>query len=63
MSALRPKGTRNMAAARIYELETQLNKTASMENSRPMAGRAMFTEDPIKGVRKEPVVVTSRAAL
>jgi hypothetical protein len=34
-----------------------------MANSRPMAGRAIFTEEPIKGVRKEPVVVTSRAVL
>ena len=62
ISALRPKGTRNMAPARMYELETQLSKTASIENSRPMAGRAMFTEEPIKGVRKEPVVVTRSTA-
>jgi len=28
-----------------------------------MEGRAMFTEEPIKAVRKEPVVVTSREVL
>jgi hypothetical protein len=32
-----------------------------MENSLPMEGRAIFTEDAIKGVTKDPAVVTSRA--
>jgi hypothetical protein len=28
-------------------------ETASIENSLPMEGRAMFKDDPMKGVRKE----------
>ena len=31
-----------------------------MENSRPMDGRAILMEDPMKGVRKDAAVVTSR---
>ena len=42
-----------MAAASIEDVVTQLKVTASAENSFPMAGRAMLTEDPRKGVRKE----------
>ena len=37
----------------------QLRLTASAENSRPMDGNAMFTEDPMKGVRKDAVAATS----
>lgn len=40
----------------------QLRVTACMPNSFPMDGRAMFTEDPIKGVRKEVSVATISAA-
>ena len=31
-----------------------------MKNSRPMDGRAILIEDPMKGVRKDAAVVTSR---
>jgi hypothetical protein len=34
-------------------------RTALMENSRPMEGRAILMEDPMKGVRKDAVVVTN----
>ena len=60
ISAILPKGTRNIAAAIINEIETQLNKTASIENSLLMVGSAMFTEEPIKGVRKEESVVITK---
>ena len=48
-----PKGTKNIAAARIYELATQPNVTASSENLFPMAGSAMLTDENMKGVIKE----------
>src|SRR4030042_1376793 len=51
MSASLPKGTRKTAAARIYAVATQPNWTASALNSRPIEGRAMFTEAPMKGAR------------
>ncbi len=53
MSAILPKGTRNIAVAKRYEAVTQLNKTASMANSIPIEGRAMLTEKIMKGARKE----------
>jgi len=63
MSARRPKGTRKIAAARTADVATQLKVTASKENSSPIAGRAMFTEEPMKGVRKELPAAAARAAI
>ncbi|OIP30742.1 MAG: hypothetical protein AUK23_08075 [Deltaproteobacteria bacterium CG2_30_43_15] len=63
ISAILPKGTRNITAAKRYAVATQLNKTASMANSFPIEGRAMLTEEPIKGVRKDARVATSKAEL
>jgi hypothetical protein len=40
----------------------QLNDTAFIPKSLPIEGRAMLTEEPIKGVRKEVKVATSKAA-
>ena len=62
ISANLPKGTRNIAAARRYEVATQLRAIASSENARPIEGRAMFTVDAMKGVMKDAEVETSRAA-
>ena len=56
MSAILPNGTRNTAAARRYEVATQLSKIASIENSLPIK------EDPIKGVTNEATVATINAA-
>ena len=53
MSANLPKGTRDTAAAKRYEVATQLNKTASVLNSFPMAGSAILTDEIINGVKKE----------
>src|SRR5512136_146901 len=61
MSASLPKGTRNMAAARRYEVATQLSDTASIANSAPIEGRAMLIEEPIKGGRKAASVAATRA--
>jgi hypothetical protein len=63
MSAILPMGTKNMAAAKRYEVVIQLNETACIPNSFPMEGRAMLTEEPMKGVRKEVKVAISKAAL
>jgi hypothetical protein len=51
---------RVIAAVRIKAVATQLRDRAVMDNSRAIAGRATLTADPIKGVRKELSVVTSR---
>jgi hypothetical protein len=61
MSAILPDGTRNIPSERRKEVVTQPNKTASISNSFPMDGRAIMTEDPMKGTRAEPSVVTRRA--
>ena len=63
MSAILPKGIRNIAAARMYEMVTQLNVTASRLNSLAIVGRAIFTDDPIKVTTKEAVAAAIRATL
>ncbi len=50
MSAMRPKGTMKTAVARRYAVAIQERATASMWNSAPIWGRAMFTADPSNGV-------------
>jgi hypothetical protein len=49
-----------MATVRRYPVEIQLRRMASMANSLPMEGRAIVTEDPMKGVRKDPEAVIRR---
>ena len=63
MSAILPKGTRNIAAARRYDVGIQPNAMASIANSLPIDGSAILIVEPIKGVRKEPKVAISKAAL
>jgi hypothetical protein len=41
---------------------TQLSETASIPKCLPMDGRAILTEDPMNGVRKEASVATSSTA-
>jgi hypothetical protein len=60
ISATLPNGTRKTADANIYEVATQPIKTASIDNSCPIEGSAIFTEDPIKGVRNEAIVAIIR---
>ena len=63
ISAILPKGTRNMAEAKIYAVATQLNEIASIENSLPIEGSAILTEDPSKGVRNAARVTTNKVIL
>lgn len=51
MSANLPKGIRKIAAAKIYEVATQLKEMASSPNSFPNEGRATFIAETINGVR------------
>src|SRR3974390_192073 len=51
MSERRPKGRRNVAAARRYAVATQLRDTASRENLDAMAGSAMVIDEDVKGAR------------
>lgn len=62
MSAILPNGTRKIAAASTAEVATQLNDNASIENSLPMAGSAMLTEEAISGVKKAAAVDAANAA-
>jgi hypothetical protein len=50
-----------MAAESRYAVGTQLNTMAFIAMSRPIDGRAIFTEVPAKGVKNEAAVVTARA--
>jgi hypothetical protein len=61
ISAILPKGRRKTVADRRYEVDTQASKTASILNSRPMEGRAILMEAPIKGVRKDAIVIITNA--
>jgi hypothetical protein len=53
----------NTAAARRKEVLIQLSVMAPSSNSRPIEGRAMLTDEPMNGVKKELSVATSIAAL
>ena len=62
MSPIFPIGRRNIAVDRRYEMATQLKRMASSWNSLPIDGRAILTDEPIKGVRNEPNAEASKAA-
>ena len=63
MSANRPKGTSAIAEANKYEVLIHPRVTASRDNSLPIVGRAMFTDEPIKGKKKEAIVAMRSTAL
>jgi hypothetical protein len=52
-----------MAAAKRNPLVTQLRRMASAPKSSPIAGRAILTDDPMKGVKKEAMDATKSAAI
>jgi len=54
-------GTRSIDEASRYAVGIQLSSTALRLNSVPIAGRATFSEDPMKGVRKEARLATQSA--
>ena len=60
MSAIRPKGIKKTAPDSIYEVATQLKRTALAAKSLPIAGRAMLTADIMKGVANDVRVTTIR---
>ena len=47
-----------MVEDRRNDVETQLSQIASSENSVPIDGMAMVTEDSIKGIKKDEKVAT-----
>src|SRR4030042_58375 len=61
MSASLPNGTRNTAAARRYEVTTQLKDTAVIENSSAIDGNATLMDDAMNGVRNELSMATRKA--
>jgi len=52
MSATLPNGTRNIASVRRYTVATHASEEASIANSVPIEGRARFTAEISKGVKK-----------
>src|SRR5690606_32296891 len=56
----RPKGTMKTALERRYAVAIHERATASMENSAPICGRAMFTADPSKGVMNPAISAATR---
>jgi hypothetical protein len=63
MSANFPNGTRKVAAVSIAAVVIQLNVNALTENSAPIDGKAIFTDEPIKVVRNDDSRVTNKATL
>jgi len=51
-----------MTDDRRNAVATQPSKMASMASSSPIDGSPMIMEEPMKGVRKAPTVVTSKVA-
>lgn len=52
-----------MAADKRYEVAIQLKRRALISNSRSIEGRATFTDDIVKGVRKELDAATINAEI
>jgi hypothetical protein len=52
-----------MAAANKKEVGIQLNRIASVKNSFPMAGRAIFMADDINGVKNDEIIAIIKAGV
>jgi len=63
ISAILPKGTRKAAEDSRYAVATQAKVTAPNDSSLPIAGRAILTEEPMKGKRKDVIVATRSTRL
>jgi hypothetical protein len=63
ISASFPNGTRNVAAVRTAADVTHVNRIAFTENSAPIEGNAILTDDPMNVVRKDERKVTNRTTL
>ena len=62
MSPKRPIGIENAAAVSKNAMLTHPSSTALIAKSRPMDGRATFTEDPMNGPRNDVKLATINAA-
>jgi hypothetical protein len=62
ISASLPNGIRNIADDKMKLLITQLNPIALIFSSFPIDGRARFTDEPRKGVKKAAKAVTINTA-
>ena len=58
-----PKGTRNIAEERIYEVTTHPVSTAFNSKSLAMAGKTIFVDETIKGVINPLIIAAMRATL
>jgi len=58
-----PKGTSITAEKRRNPMAIQLSETAFMENFWPILGSAIFTADPIKGLKKDEMRITASRML
>ncbi|MHB9030278.1 MAG: hypothetical protein ACYC9O_16040, partial [Candidatus Latescibacterota bacterium] len=56
-----PKGIINTTEVSMKEVAIQLRVIASIENSLPMAGNAIFTDEPMNAVMK-PVTIDMASA-
>ncbi len=63
ISAALPKGTEKIPAARKYDVAIHPRKIVSIPNSLPIGGRAMFTEELMKGARKAGIAATIKAVV
>lgn len=60
---MRPNGTANIADANKNDVGIQLNKIASVENSLPIAGRAILMAELIKGVINDEIIAIIKAGV
>jgi hypothetical protein len=60
ISASLPKGTSMTAENKRKPMAIQLSDTAFIDSSLLMLGRAIFTAEPMKGLKKEDIMTTAR---
>ena len=63
ISANRPKGTDNIAAASRKDVAIQFNDTAFILKSLAIEGIAMFTPDAMNGNKNEAIEITTKTVL
>ena len=59
ISASLPRGTSRIADDNKYAMGIQLSETAFMDKSTLIDGSAIFTADPIKGLKKDEIMITA----
>jgi hypothetical protein len=63
ISAIRPKGTANIAEVKRNDVVIQLSKIALTNNSFAITGSATFIDEAINGVKNDAMVATSNTVL